>query len=206
MKERDAYAELSSIRDLMERSSKFISLTGLSGILTGIYALAGAVVAYHYDFTFITSFNSSGTYSFNTAFFRPFLLTGLIVLILSIATVTWLTIRKAHKKGEQVWNPVSKRMLFAAGVPLFSGGLFILILMLRGEYSIIFPACLIFYGLSLVAGSHYTFTDVKLLGLCEILLGLLALFMPNYGLILWALGFGILHIVYGTIMHFKYDR
>ena len=205
MKEKDIYTELSSIRDLMERSSKFISLNGLSGIMAGVYALAGAGAAYLYKATSAGTQEYEGGNSPAAGLVLPLFLIAMVVLILSIATASWLTIRKAHKNGEHVWNPVSRRLLSAMGVPLLSGGLFILILLARGDYGMIASACLIFYGLALVAGSHYTYTDVKWLGLCQIFLGLLALCVPGYGLILWTLGFGILHIIYGTIMHFKYD-
>ena len=103
-------------------------------------------------------------------------------------------------------NPVSKRLLTNLAIPLFTGGLFILILISRGEYDIIAPVSLIFYGLALVAGSHYTFSDVKWLGFLEILLGLLAALMPGFGLIFWVIGFGVLHILYGSVMHFKYNQ
>jgi hypothetical protein len=142
----------------------------------------------------------------NPLVWRPLLLIALGVLILSLVTGIWLTIRKAKKKGENFWNRGSKRLLINMAVPLVTGGLFILVLLLHGEFDIVAPACLIFYGLSLVAGSHYTFSDVKWLGFCEIILGLLAALMPGYGLIFWVIGFGLLHILYGSIMHFKYDR
>ena len=38
--------DLASMRKLMERSVKFMSLSGLSGVLAGIYALAGVAIAY----------------------------------------------------------------------------------------------------------------------------------------------------------------
>ncbi len=113
---------------------------------------------------------------------------------------------KSQKNKQNFWNAGSRNLLLNMAIPLITGGLLILILLLRGSYDIIAPACLIFYGLALVAGSHYTFTDVKWLGICEILLGLLTAILPGYGLIFWTIGFSLLHILYGTIMHFKYDR
>jgi len=97
-------------------------------------------------------------------------------------------------------------MLTAIAIPMITGGLFIGILLLKDVYTPIASASLIFYGLSLVAGSQYTYDDVKWLGIGEIILGLLALLSPGYGLIFWAIGFGVLHIIYGAIMHFKYER
>lgn len=203
MEQRDVYAELSSIRDLMERSSKFISLSGLSGILAGVYALLGAL----FGFRIIDSVTYTGDRHIEEpGILLPLVVLGMIVLVLSMLTSYLLSMRKAKSRHENVWNPVSRRLLAASGIPFFTGGLFIVILLLREEYSFIASACLIFYGLALVAGSQYTFNEIKWLGICEILLGLLALYYPGHGVLLWALGFGIMHIIYGTIMHFKYER
>lgn len=205
MKEKDIYTELSSIRNLMERSSKFISLSGLAGILAGVYALLGAGLGY------ILINNTFGFEPDDANMNRPLIfwqlfIIALTVLVFSVVTACGLTIQNAKNKSESVWNPVSRRMLTASGVPLLTGGVFILIMLTKGEYDFIGSACLIFYGLALFAGSHYTFVDIKWLGLCQILLGLLALILPVYSLYFWALGFGVLHIVYGSMMHFKYER
>ena len=189
----------------MERSSKFISLSGLAGVLAGVYALAGASLGYILlNKTF--SFGVDVAQMIRPLIFWQLFFIALAVLIFSVVTACGLTLRNAKNKSESVWNPVSRRMLTATGVPLLTGGLFILIMLMKGEYDYIAAACLIFYGLALFAGSHYTFVDIKWLGVCQILLGLLALILPDYGLILWAAGFGVLHIIYGSMMHFKYER
>ncbi|MDB5012063.1 MAG: hypothetical protein JWQ25_265 [Daejeonella sp.] len=206
MQEKDIYSELSSIRNLMERSTKFISLSGLSGIMAGIYALIGAFIAYKLVYTKDSGLLFRDFYMNDPLIWWPLFLIALIILALSLITGLWLTMRQARKKNESVWNPVSKRLLMNLAVPLVAGGLFILILIFRGYYGIISSACLIFYGLALVAGSQYTFSDVKWLGFCEIILGLLAALLPGYGIVFWMIGFGVLHIVYGSIMHFKYNQ
>ncbi len=205
MKEKDVYAELNSIRNLMERSLKFISLSGLSGVLAGIYALAGAGLGYRL-INSISRSNPKEPYMNEPVIFWQLFMIALSVLVFSIVTACWLTMRNAENKSESAWNPVSRRLLTASGVPLLTGGLFIIIMLMKGEYEVIASGCLIFYGLALFAGSHYTYVDIKWLGICQILLGLLALIVPMYGLILWAIGFGVLHILYGSMMHFKYER
>jgi uncharacterized membrane protein HdeD (DUF308 family) len=206
MKEREIHAELASIRDLMERSSKFMSLSGLSGVLAGIYALIGARTGYGIVYAKYGGPTVTEGYAENPAVYHQLVLIALSVLVLSIATCILLSIRQAKRNGQQAWNPVSRRMLGSMAVPLATGGLFIIILLTRAQYDLVSPACLLFYGLSLVAASQYTFRDIKWLGLCEVALGLVATFLPAYALLCWVLGFGILHIVYGTIMHVKYDR
>lgn len=206
MKEKDIYAELSSIRDLMERSSKFISLSGIAGVIAGIYALIGAGLGFLLINNFQSGSVSRNYYANQPLIFWQLVVIALTVLVFSIFTGCWLTMRNAKAKNENVWNPVSRRLLSAMGIPLVAGGLFILIMLYRGDFTVVAPACLIFYGLSLTAASHYTYTDVKWLGLCDIVLGLIAMLFPVYGLAIWAFGFGVLHILYGTIMHFKYER
>ncbi|MDR6942320.1 signal transduction histidine kinase [Mucilaginibacter pocheonensis] len=198
MKEKDIHAEISSIRDLMERSAKFISLSGLSGVLAGIYALIGAGIGYN-------MLHNSSYEGKNVVSITQLLIVALAVLILSIGTAIWLSFKKAKKNGQQFWGTGSKRLLVNMAIPLVSGGLFTFILIYHGHYSIVAATTLIFYGMALVSGSHYTYSAVKSLGIIQILLGLLAAFVPGYGLIFWAIGFGLLHIIYGTIMYFKYD-
>jgi len=204
MEEKDVYAELSSIRNLMERSTKFISLSGLSGVLAGVYALIGAALAY----LLIRNYPDEDPYGFlqDPKIIAQLCAIAAVVLVLSILTACLLTMRNARHKQAQVWNPVSKRLLSAMCIPLFTGGLVILIMLAKEQYALVAAACLIFYGLSLAAASIYTYNEVKWLGICEVLLGLIALMVPEQGLLLWTLGFSLLHLLYGGIMYYKYDR
>lgn len=206
MQEKDVYSELNSIRNLMERSAKFISLSGLSGILAGVYALIGAGLGYYVVYGTSGDLDYRDHYVSDEAVILQLFFIAVVVLVLSLSTGILLTVRKAKSKGETVWNPSSKKLLVNMAIPLVTGGILILILLYRGYFGIIAPATLIFYGLALVAGSHYTFTDVKWLGIYEIALGLIAACLPGFGIVFWTIGFGVLHIIYGSIMHFRYDR
>jgi len=199
---------LTEIRDLMQRSSKFLSLSGLSGIFAGIVALAGALVAYLRLKTDALSYDGMSNVSALTRgeMMRFVLLDGTIVLILALIFGVFFTIRKARQSGQSVWNNTSKRLVFSLMIPLVTGGIFCLAMFYRGILWVSFPATLIFYGLALLNASKYTVRDVEYLGICEVILGLISLFMTGYNLLVWALGFGVLHIVYGTFMYFKYDR
>ena len=206
MEEKDIHSELSSIRSLMERSSKFLSLSGLSGVMAGIYALIGAFIGYRIVNEKYGSLAISDSYTDNHIIYHQLIMIAVLILLLSISSGLLLSIRQAKKKGENYWNPVSRRLISSMLIPLFTGGLFIIILFLRLEYDLIASACLIFYGLSLISASQYTFSDVKWLGICQIILGLMAALIPASGLLFWVIGFGLLHIIYGTVMHFKYNR
>jgi hypothetical protein len=206
MEEKDIHSELASIRSLMERSTKFLSLSGLSGVMAGIYALIGAFIGYKIVNEKYGSLVISDSYTDNSPIYHQLILIAALILLLSVLSGILLSIRQAKKKGENYWNPVSRRLISSMAIPLFTGGLFIIILFLRLEYDLIASACLIFYGLSLISASQYTFSDVKWLGICQIILGLLAALIPEKGLLFWVIGFGLLHIIYGTVMHFKYNR
>lgn len=205
MKKEEIQDDLASIRSLMERSSKFISLSGLSGVLAGVYALIGAIAAYCIMDHPSLNYNDVTVLQFIHG--APYLaMIAIAVLVASILTSALLSYQKAKRNGQPIWGNTSKALLFHMTVPLLTGGLLILIFLYRGYFGIVAPAMLVFYGLALIGASNFTFTDIKYLGLCEIGLGLIAAFMPGYGLAFWAIGFGILHIVYGSVMHLKYDR
>lgn len=203
---REYEKDLASIRTMMERSAKVLSLSGLSGVLAGFYALIGAVAAYyivHYPISplrqRIYSIREPDT-------LIQLIAVATVVLIASLFTGVWLSNRKAKKSGESLWNPASKQMLFTMAVPLVSGGLFILIMLYTGHFGLAAPACLVFYGIALLQASHFTVNEVRYLGYCEIVLGLISAMVAGYGLLFWAIGFGVLHIVYGSIMYNRYDR
>jgi predicted lysophospholipase L1 biosynthesis ABC-type transport system permease subunit len=201
---------LTEIRSLMERSSKFLSLSGLSGISAGLVALIGSVVVYmrlRTDWLSVLNYERLGRYGESYAAANQFLLqTALIVLVAALTVGVLFTIRKARQQGQRVWNRASQRLLWAMAVPLVVGGVVCLALL---HYRLLFlqvPAMLIFYGLALLNGSKYTVRDVEYLAYSELLLGLIALFVTGYNLLFWSVGFGVLHIVYGTAMYWKYDR
>ena len=128
------------------------------------------------------------------------------VLILALGTGIFFTTRKAKKHGLKIWDSTSKRLLINLLIPLATGGIICLILLDKHYYALVAPATLVFYGLSLVNASHHTYRDIRYLGLTQIVLGLVAFMYIGYGLLFWAIGFGVLHILYGTLMYFKYER
>lgn len=207
MKEIKEYEkDLASIRDIMERSAKFISLSGLSGVLAGIYAICGAVAAYfivHYPVSpFRYRVDSAAT---DNVLWKLIVIAAL-VLGASLLTGFWLSHLKAKKNGVKLWTGASKKLVVNLAIPLITGGLFILIILSTGHYGLAAPASLIFYGLALIHGSSNTYDEIRYLGFSEIVLGLTCALYPGYGLVFWAIGFGILHIFYGTIMYNKYDK
>jgi hypothetical protein len=201
--------DISDIKNMMNKSSQFISLSGLSGILAGVYALIGAYVGHELiqnHNSYQNSYDNNNIITLESTTFKLIVLTALAVLVLSVGTAILLTISKAKKEKESVWNNASKRLLINFLIPLVTGGVFGLLLLRNGNYGLIAPVTLLFYGLACLNASKYTLRDVRYLGITIIILGLLATEFSGYALEFWALGFGVCHIVYGSMMHFKYDR
>ena len=197
--------DIASIRNIMERSVKFLSLSGLSGVLAGIYALAGATAAY-----FLVQYPRS-PFQYRIESTRDdnfWLLIAIAVLVLAASLITgvWLSGKKARKHGTTLWSPASKILFFNLAIPLATGGIFALIILYTGHWGLAAPTLLIFYGLALIQASPNTFDEIRNLGYSEIVLGLICALYPGLGLLFWAIGFGVLHIVYGTIMYNKYDK
>jgi hypothetical protein len=205
---------LRDIKRMMERSSRFISLSGLSGLSAGICAMVGAyiarrMIAHYYDsYIGLDDTGRLGGYmreDFESLKWQLITL-AIAVLIAALASSTFFTWRKARKNGLPIWDHASKNLLINMVIPLAAGGLFLLGLMYHTAWDFVAPTCLVFYGLALVNASKYTLTDIRYLGILEILLGCVSMYYLHWGLYFWTVGFGLLHIIYGLIMWWKYER
>lgn len=199
-KDQDYIQDIAEIRSMMERSSKFLSLSGWAGIMAGIYALSGAWIAYntfgfHPDEIYYTSPNVNQV-----------ILLALGVLVLALVSAIFDSRRKARKRDEKVWNATSRRLLASMSAPLLAGGILTIILISKGLVGLIAPLTLLFYGLALYNAGNYTIREVRIMGVIQIGLGLLNAWFIEYGLLIWVFGFGVVHILYGIYMHFRYER
>ena len=208
--------DLQEIRSMMERSSRFISLSGLSGVFAGITALLGAFAVYIREQGFFYGeFHNNKRFYFRgnliygaelTDFIVFLIVVAAIALVVALTFVVLFTTRNARKKNLPYWDSTAKRMLVNLIIPLAAGGVFSLALLYHQQIYLVAPATLVFYGLALINASKYTLNDLRYLGISEIVLGLIAVFFAEYGMFFWAFGFGILHIVYGTTMYLKHER
>lgn len=202
--------DIQAIREIMERSSKFLSLSGLSGIFAGVCALIGAAFAWfvvldsggvHYD----EYLCSVGTSPFNQVSINLGI-DALIVLVAAIIGAFYFSYRKAQKSGQKLWTNSTRRLLAHLLIPLVSGGIFAIILVFRNHIELVAPVMLIFYGLALVNAGKFTLGEIHYLGLTEIVLGVLAGIFIYHGLLFWTVGFGLVHIIYGTVMYCRHER
>lgn len=198
--------DISEIKTIMDKSSRFISLSGLSGILAGIFALIGAWLAYNTIYFDTTTLGEYDDLIVTEPMIERLFLIAFGVLISSIIAGITMSMRKAKKNNDSMWNASSKRLVINFMIPLVSGGFFIIFLIEKEMLGLVAPLTLLFYGLACVNASKYTLGDVRYLGITMILLGLLSTWFLGYGLLFWALGFGVCHIVYGSMMYFKYGE
>lgn len=192
--------DLQEIRSIMDRSSRFISLSGISGIAAGVVALAGAFFAYQkvYSVQNLTTGSSVGESS------MTLVVIALGTLVTALLAALYFTRQKARKNRQGLWDAQAKRMVINLFIPLVAGGVLCLIFLAKGLLALLAPLTLVFYGLGLVNASKYTFSEIRSLGLIEVALGLTACWFSEWGLLLWALGFGVFHIIYGIAMHLRY--
>jgi hypothetical protein len=204
------FEDLKTIKRVMEESSRFLSLSGLSGVFAGLIALAGAAVAVYIflggRILLTGGFISADMAMENDSLKIKLFAEALIILTLAISVALYYSYRKSVRKGLRMWTPVSKRFLINLFVPIATGGFLILILYFQHYWQLVIPSMLIFYGLGLVNAGKFTYSEVFYLGLTEIIIGLLAAVFPVCGIIFWCLGFGMLHIIYGLAMYRKYER
>lgn len=196
--------DLAHIRSMMERSSRFLSLSGLSGIGAGIVGLVTGTVAMYLTNGKIQYVRSNHIQPYESYMVKLLILFGASALLLAIFCGCYFTVRKSKKLGLQIWTATTKKILVQLAIPLAVGGMFVLALLQYNLYGLIAGTTLIFYGLALVNAEKYTYSDIKYLGFLEIILGCLSLFFIGKGLIFWTIGFGVLHIVYGIILYRKY--
>ncbi|MDR3062438.1 MAG: hypothetical protein LBU57_10085 [Dysgonamonadaceae bacterium] len=192
---------LQEIRNLMENSSRFIGLSGWSGIAAGCIALIGASLAY----PIVSGRLETGGYYSNPEI-KTLLLIGLGTFIAALILAFIFTYAKTSKTNIPVFGKTSKRLTWTIIVPTLVGGIFLLKLISYGLYGLVAPGCLIFYGIALFATGKQTVNETRYLAYCEIILGCISLWKIEYGLYFWAIGFGLFHILYGARMWYKYDR
>lgn len=202
-------AHLREIRTMMERSSRFISLSGLSGVFAGFFALAGAAAFnvyvnknLNYGYTELTQLANLDAMPGLISFC---IIDAVLVVTLSLGFAVLFTNRKAKENGQKIFDTSARRLLVSLFIPLLTGGLYCLALLYHHRFGLIAPTTLVFYGLALLNASKYTLDEIKWLGITEITIGLVGLLFIGYGVTLWAIGFGVMHIVYGLVMYVRYE-
>ncbi|MBK0370805.1 hypothetical protein [Flavobacterium agrisoli] len=198
------HEDLIHIRSMMERSSRFISLSGLSGVCAGLSALIGGLYILQWFKTNKINYFDLEDRVYGRDVITHLIGVGMIILIVALISAIFFTVRKSQKYKLPIWTTATKQMLIQLAIPLLVGAIFCLALIKYNLMVLVAPTTLLFYGLALVNAEKYTYSDIKYLGVLEIIVGLVSLFYLRYGLVFWIIGFGILHIVYGLVVFKKY--
>lgn len=201
--------DISQIRQIMERSTKFLSLSGWSGIVAGVLAILGTLAAFLYLDVRTLTYDESFRMIPGDAALSPLaflIIDALLVLLLALTGAVFFSYRKAKKTGEKIWSPVTKRLLYHLTIPLVTGGIVSIILIWQNNLNLVAPLTMIFYGLALINAGNFTTREIQWLGIAEIITGIAAAIWQQYGLWFWGAGFGIYHIIYGITLYYKYDR
>jgi len=189
----DQLEALSGIRNLMERSSRYLPLSGKAGVAIGVLAVLCTLIANAY-FSIRQDHLKQLVFLFGALF--------IVCMVIEILMAE----RNAKQKGVPAWDAIAQRFLINLFIPMLVGGIYCFALIQQQQLILVLPATLIFYGLALINSSRYTIEDIRYLGFAELILGLVASFIPEYGLLAWGIGFGLLHVLYGVIIYFKYEK
>ena len=198
MENKEVLSTLNDIKEMMERSSKFKAISGLSIIIVGF--LASLVSAYIYF--------CMGDYRINTpAKWRTTVIIAIVLLVVAFATVFVMSYLKARQfKLRFTFDTTMRRLLLNFFIPMAAGGLLCMALLSQQHYGLVSSITLIFYGLALINSSHFSYSELRYLGYAELALGLIDCFLVDYAVLTWFLGFGVFHIVFGIIFMMKYGR
>ncbi|MCE2777778.1 MAG: hypothetical protein LW824_20155 [Algoriphagus sp.] len=198
--------ELAEIKSMMERSTRFLSLSGLSGVLAGIYALTAAGLTWYWIYFPNSSWGAGAAPLSFRELLNRLLFLGLVTLVAAVSTAYFLSKKKGTTATQPFWSPASKRFLLALFLPVALGGFFCFALLHESTFELIPAAMLLFYGIGLVQSAQFTLGEIKNLGYTQLALGLIAAFFPDYGLLCWAMGFGVFHLIYGALMYCRHER
>jgi len=203
---------LEDIKKIMNRSTVFLTLSGWSGILAGTICLIASGIAYQWiyggepvDKAALLSAQSL-VEIYQVPIVRNLSLLALCTFLLVLVAVFVNTRSKVVREKQALWDPAALKMAASLFIPIITGAIFILGLAEHHALQLAVPASLVFYGLGLVSTSRFTFTDIRYVGFIDLALGILAMFLPQYNLLAWAIGFGLLHIIYGFLMFNKASR
>ncbi|MDX1906391.1 MAG: hypothetical protein SF053_05095 [Bacteroidia bacterium] len=200
--------DLAEIRDLMRNATRFMSLSGLSGVSAGLIALIGAAGTWYYLLR-------NGIYDELDAWYGTrvsnevliqLVLIALLILVCAVGAASYFTIRHSRRQQQPIWTYASRQLALNIFIPLTAGAVFCIELAIVGAGGMVPGATLLFYGLALLNGSKYTVPEIRYLGMLEIGLGLISSMFWGWGLLFWTIGFGGLHIVYGAVMYYRYER
>jgi len=182
-----AMDNLQFIRETMERSAVFTSVPGYGGALMGATAVGAAIIAH------------------SQPLITNWLIVWLVEAALAFSIGFFALWQKSKNSGESLASVPAKKFALAFAPPIVAGIILTALFYYRGFFEFLPCAWLTLYGTAVVTGGAYSVKIVPTVGWIFVALGAVAAFAPaRAGNLLMALGFGVLHIVFGSIVARRY--
>jgi len=200
----------------LEQSSRFISLSGLSGVFVGFCGLLGTYIMHYLirgddtksDKEMLNIISSFDYYNLSVHVFvgEHLIFLAIYTVIFAILFAFYLTLRRSKRENHPIWDIHIQKQLSTLSIPLIVGLIFVIKLVASANYPLIVPSLLLFYGIALVNIRGLTNGDIGYLGYAFIVLGIVNLWLEGWGILFFGFGFGVLHIIYGTVTFIIYER
>lgn len=182
-----AIDNLKFIRETMERSTVFTSVPGYGGIFMGATAIAAAVIA-----------------NFQPLI-RDWLIVWLVEAFLAAGIGFFAMWQKAKITKTSLLSVPAKKFAMSFLPPVLCAVFITLGLWRFGHFEVMIPVWILLYGAAIVCGGAYSVRVVPIAGWCFIAVGAIAFFLPaGLGNAMMGLSFGVLHIIFGAIVAWKY--
>ena len=182
-----AMDNLRYIRETMERAGAFTAVPGWGGVWMGLSAVLAACIA-----TWQPSFD---------AFLATWLIEAAVALAIGAASM-W---HKAKSGKHSLASAPARKFALSFAPPLLAGGVLTLVLYRNGSGAALPGLWLLLYGAGIVTGGAFSVKVVPLMGICFMLWGAIALFIPAvWSNLSLALGFGCMHIIFGFLIARRY--
>jgi hypothetical protein len=185
--EETAIESIRYIRGTMERAGSFTAVPGWGGVAMGVVALVGGWIA--------------GRAPNPHAWMRAWLASAAVAFICGCLGIAW----KALRIETPLIRGPALRFLLTLAAPLAAGAVLTATLARTGRYDLLPGVWLLLYGTAVATGGASSVRIVPILGVCLMLLGVVALAAPTtWGNALLMFGFGALQIAFGLAIAWRH--
>jgi hypothetical protein len=182
-----AMDNLRFIRETMERAGSFTAVSGWGQIAIGVSAVLAAWIASQQIATAL--------------WLAVWMGEALVSLAIGVATAGW----KAHRAGMPLLSGPGRKFVLSLAPPLVAGALLTIVLFQAGLIQLLPGVWMLLFGVGVVTAGAFSVRIVPVMGCAFMLLGAVALFLPlGWGNALMAAGFGGLHLVFGSVIAWRY--
>jgi hypothetical protein len=181
-----AMDNLRYIRQTLERAGSFTAVPGKCGVLMGLVALAAGRLAAR---------QTSGA-----AWITIWMWAAVAAFVIGMAGVAL----KSRRFQIPLFSGPGRKFIAGFTPAILAGAVLTLVLYRAGVSGFLPGVWLLLYGAAVLSGGWNSVRVVPIMGACFMLVGSAALLVPGYNDALLSVGFGGLHLVFGTLIAVKY--